>query len=121
MRRRHPLSWMIAATALSLIAAACSSSKSGSSSYTMTGVHTTLSLGEAVSKSFQTDGVTVAAVPPATANPSGGIDFPIIGGTVDKGTFHGTVKHKGGLRFSAPGGKTMTFSDPIIDTTTGLF
>jgi hypothetical protein len=86
----------------------------------LNGKETTLTFGPAAVLSLQAQGVTQSAVAPATASPAGGISFPITGGSIDTKTNNGSIKHSGGLKLTAPGNKTLTFSDVVIDTTTGL-
>ena len=64
---------------------------------------TTLKLDPAVAKALSGAGVRVAPVAPARS----GVRFPITGGTLDSSTARGTIKHSGGLRFSA-GGTSLT-------------
>ncbi len=108
----------VAVLTVGMFLAACSSSSSGGS-YTLNGKQTTLTFGPAAVVQLTSQGVTASAIAPATMNPSGGIDFPISGGTISQKTLNGTIQHKGGITFAA-NGKTMTLTDPVIDTTAGL-
>jgi hypothetical protein len=104
------------ATASVALLASCGSSSD--SKYEVTGKQTTLQLGADEARAMQVQGVTVAPVAPATSNPSGGFTFPVTGGDLDA-DYHGRVQHSGGLTFSA-NGKSLTFSDPVIDTQSGM-
>jgi hypothetical protein len=109
----------VAVLAVGLLLAACSSSSSSGGSYTLNGKQTTLMFGPVQVVQLTAQGVSATAVAPAAMDPSGGINFPISGGSIDKKTLNGTIQHKGGVTFAA-NGKTMTMTDPVIDTTAGL-
>src|SRR6266550_3799552 len=117
-RRRVVFTTLMATAALGLALASCSSSSSDES-FDVTGRQTTLSLGAAATQSLQRAGVTVKAIAPAKGASDGGIIFPVTGGSIRKSDLKGSVKHSGGLSFTTSEG-TLTFTDPTIDTTSGL-
>ncbi|MDQ6882620.1 MAG: hypothetical protein M3077_00085 [Candidatus Dormibacteraeota bacterium] len=89
----------------------------------LSGVGTTVTLDPGTAMVLQQNNVKVAPAAPATADASGGmvkVTFPITGGNVDiypqndLPFIRGTVKHSGGLTFSA-GGKSLTVTDFIVD------
>ncbi len=89
----------------------------------LTGVGTTVTLDPGTAMVLQQNNVMVAPVAPATADASGGmvkVTFPITSGNVDiypqtvLPFIRGTVKHTGGLTFSA-GGKSLSVTNFIVD------
>lgn len=109
---------LMATAALALALSSCSSSSSDES-FDVTGHQTTLSIGPTAKEQLERAGVTIKAVAPAKAAADGGIVFPVTGGSIRKSDLKGSVKHSGGLTFSTTEG-TLTFTDPTIDTTSGL-
>ena len=96
-------------------------SASGSASaqtITVTGKNTTLVLDASTAQALKTAGVQVSAVAPATAASSGGISFPITGGTLTQAGLKGTISHSGGLSFTHSG-KTVTATNFVLNTTQG--
>lgn len=82
----------------------------------VTGGQTMLALNPATAKVLTDNKVSIALAGQARSRPSG-ITFPISGGLVTPGLV-GTIKHTGGLTFSA-GGKSLTVEDFIINTKIG--
>ncbi len=96
-------------------------SASGSASaqtITVTGKNTVLVLDASTAQALKTAGVQVSAVSPATAASSGGISFPITGGTLTQAGLKGTINHSGGLSFTHSG-KTVTATNFVLNTTQG--
>jgi len=112
------------ATSSSGGAASSSASASPKASIkTLTGVDTKVDLDPGTAGVLNTHGVSVAPVAPATAAMASGtveVSFPITGGNVDLYDqsqlpfIRGTVKHSGGITFSA-GGKSLTATDFVVD------
>ena len=97
-------------------------SASGSASaqtITVTGKNTVLVLDASTAQALKTAGVQVSAVAPATAASSGGISFPITGGTLTQAGLKGTISHSGGLSFTHSG-KTVTATNFVLNTTQGI-
>ena len=97
-------------------------SPSGSASaqtITVTGKNTVLVLDASTAQALKTAGVQVSAVSPATAASSGGISFPITGGTLTQAGLKGTITHSGGLTFTHSG-KTVTATNFVLNTTQGV-
>ena len=97
-------------------------SPSGSASaqtITVTGKNTILVLDASTAQALKTAGVQVSAVAPATAASSGGISFPITGGTLTQAGLKGTISHSGGLSFTHSG-KTVTATNFVLNTTQGI-
>lgn len=109
----------------SLTATASSSvSPSGSATppnvtLTVTGKDTNLTLAPATAQALTNAGVQVRPVAPASAAPSGGVNFPITGGVLTQASLQGTVNHSGGLTFSHAG-KTVTASNFVLNTGQGV-
>ena len=99
MKRYLTAAAAITATALVLAPAA-------SADVDLTGGATTLKLDRKAAAALQGLGVTVAPTGRARAGKAG-VRFPITGGRIDPATAAGTIRHAGGLRFSA-GGKSLT-------------
>jgi hypothetical protein len=140
---RHPFVFGVAALTVAA-AAACSSSTSSSTAsqspsaspkataspmasasgsasaqtITVTGKNTVLVLDASTVQALKTAGVQVSAVAPATAASSGGISFPITGGTLTQAGLKGTINHSGGLSFTHSG-KTATATNFVLNTTQG--
>ena len=96
-------------------------SASGSASaqtITVTGKNTVLVLDASTAQALKNAGVQVSAVAPATAASSGGISFPITGGTLTQTGLKGTINHSGGLSFTHSG-KTVTATNFVLNTTQG--
>src|SRR3954451_8188411 len=110
---------LMASAALGLALASCSSSSSNDDSFAVNGKKTTLSFGTAAAQSLQRSGVTIKAFAPATGASDGGIIFPVTGGSIKKSDLKGSVKLSGGLSFTTTTG-SLTFTNPTIDTTSGL-
>ena len=97
-------------------------SASGSASaqtITVTGKNTVLVLDASTAQALKTAGVQVSAVAPATAVSSGGISFPVTGGTLTQAGLKGTITHSGGLSFTHSG-KTVTATNFVLNTTQGI-
>ena len=97
-------------------------SPSGSASaqtITVTGKNTILVLDASTAQALKTAGVQVSPVAPATAASSGGISFPITGGTLTQAGLKGTITHSGGLTFTHSG-KTVTATNFVLNTTQGI-
>ncbi len=80
---------------------------------TVVGRSTDVVVNPAVSAALKQAGITVTAVPPATANTT--LRFPISGGQIVRATLAGTVDHAGGLTFSHSG-KRVTLTNLVIKT-----
>ena len=96
-------------------------SASGSASaqtITVTGKNTILVLDASTAQALKTAGVQVSPVSPATTASSGGISFPITGGTLTQAGLKGTINHSGGLTFTHSG-KTATATNFVLNTTQG--
>lgn len=112
---------LLAASASTPTAAAHSaSSKSSAAAHrklvVITGGQTMLALDPATAQVLTDNKVSIALAGQARSRPSG-LTFPISGGLVTPALV-GTIKHTGGLTFSA-GGKSLTVEDFIINTKTG--
>ena len=97
-------------------------SASGSASaqtITVTGKNTILVLDASTAQALKNAGVQVSPVSPATAASSGGISFPITGGTLTQAGLKGTIDHSGGLTFTHSG-KTVTATNFVLNTTQGI-
>src|SRR5512142_1486219 len=66
---------------------------------TVTGKDTNLTFTPATAQALTNAGVQVRPVAPASAAPSGGVNFPITGGVLTQASLQGTVNHSGGLAF----------------------
>ena len=86
---------------------------------TVTGKNTILVLDASTAQALKTAGVQVSAVAPATAASSGGISFPITGGTLTQAGLKGTINHSGGLTFTHSG-KTVTATNFVLNTSQGI-
>ena len=86
---------------------------------TVTGKNTILVLDASTAQALKTAGVQVSAVAPATAASSGGISFPITGGTLTQAGLKGTINHSGGLSFTHSG-KTVTATNFVLNTSQGI-
>ena len=86
---------------------------------TVTGKNTILVLTASTAQALKNAGVAVSPVSPATTASSGGISFPITGGTLTQAGLKGTITHSGGLTFTHSG-KTVTATDFVLNTTTGV-
>ena len=80
------------------------------------GRNTTLKLDPGTAQALKAAGVQVSPVSPATAAPSGGINFPITGGTLTQAGLQGSINHSGGLTFTHAG-KTVTATNFVLNTT----
>ena len=96
------------ATAVAALAAA----PGASAAVDLTGGSTTLKLDRGTAAALDGLGVSVAPVGRARAGASG-VRFPITGGRIDARTAAGTIRHAGGLRFSA-GGRSLTLRSPRV-------
>lgn len=85
-----------------------------STTLTLTGGATTLTLDPATAQVLTDNGIAVAPVRPASASDTG-IAFPISGGELDAATLAGQISHRGGLSFTA-GGRTLRVTQFVIDT-----
>ena len=102
--------------------ASSTASPSGSASaqtITVTGKNTVLVLDASTVQALKNAGVQVSPVSPATAASSGGISFPITGGTLTQTGLQGTINHSGGLTFTHSG-KTVTATNFVLNTTKGI-
>jgi hypothetical protein len=91
--------------AVALVAAGAGPASAQAASAAVGGGSTTLTLDPATAGVLTANGVAVEPVGPAA--PSGaGIAFPVTGGEADPATLIGSVRHSGGLRFTA-GGKSL--------------
>jgi hypothetical protein len=68
---------------------------------------------------LQAAGVTATAISPATIS-NGAVQFPISGGSFNNGSFAGTINSKGGVRFSGPGGRSVSLTNLSLNTQTGV-
>jgi len=103
-------------------AASPTASPSGSASaqtITVTGKNTSLVLDASTAQALKNAGVQISPVSPATAASSGGISFPITGGTLTQAGLKGTITHSGGLKFTHSG-KTVTATNFVLNTTQGI-
>ena len=98
--------------------AASPSGSASAQTITVTGKNTVLVLDASTAQALKTAGVQVSAVAPATAASSGGISFPITGGTLTQAGLKGTLSHSGGLTFTHSG-KTVTATNFVLNTTKG--
>jgi hypothetical protein len=79
----------------------------------ITGESTTLTLSKAAGDALAANGITVAPVDPATANPDGSLSFPITGGRVNPENLHGFITHKGAIKLTK-GDKTAVLRRFVI-------
>jgi len=100
-------------------AAASPTGSASAQTITVTGKNTVLVLDASTAQALKTAGVQVSAVAPATAASSGGISFPITGGTLTQAGLKGTIRHSGGLSFTHSG-KTVTATNFVLNTTQGI-
>ena len=98
--------------------AASPSGSAAAQTITVTGKNTILVLDASTAQALKTAGVQVSPVAPATAASSGGISFPITGGTLTQAGLKGTISHSGGLTFTHSG-KTVTATNFVLNTTQG--
>ena len=110
----------VGATSLAFTAPAAAHTKHHPYSGTvkLDGGKTVLVLNAGTAKVLKANGVSVAPIKGAYASGKG-IAFPITGGKVDKKTAAGTIKHSGGLRFSA-GKVSLGVQDFVIDSKKGV-
>ena len=99
--------------------AASPSGSASAQTITVTGKNTVLVLDASTAQALKTAGVQVSPVAPATAASSGGISFPITGGTLTQAGLKGTITHSGGLSFTHSG-KTVTATNFVLNTTQGI-
>ena len=99
--------------------AASPSGSASAQTITVTGKNTVLVLDASTAQALKTAGVQVSPVAPATAASSGGISFPITGGTLTQAGLKGTINHSGGLTFTHSG-KTVTATNFVLNTTQGI-
>ena len=99
--------------------AASPSGSAAAQTITVTGKNTVLVLDTSTAQALKTAGVQVSAVAPATAASSGGISFPVTGGTLTQAGLKGTITHSGGLTFTHSG-KTVTATNFVLNTTQGI-
>ena len=99
--------------------AASPSGSASAQTITVTGKNTILVLDASTAQALKTAGVQVSPVAPATAASSGGISFPITGGTLTQAGLKGTITHSGGLSFTHSG-KTVTATNFVLNTTQGI-
>ena len=99
--------------------AASPSGSASAQTITVTGKNTILVLDASTAQALKTAGVQVSPVAPATAASSGGISFPITGGTLTQAGLKGTISHSGGLTFTHSG-KTVTATNFVLNTTQGI-
>ena len=98
--------------------AASATGSAAAQTITVTGKNTILVLDASTAQALKNAGVTVSPVSPATAASSGGISFPITGGTLTQTGLKGTIHHSGGLTFTHSG-KTVTATNFVLNTTQG--
>jgi len=104
------------------VSATTTASPSGSASVrtiTVTGRNTNLMLDASTAQALKNAGVQVSPVSPATSASSGGISFPITGGTLTQASLKGKIDHSGGLKFTHSG-KTLTATNFVLNTTVGI-
>jgi hypothetical protein len=94
---------------LALVGAAAGPAAAQAASAEVGGGSTTLTLDPATAGVLTANGVAVAPVDPAAPS-GGGIAFPVTGGEADPATLAGSVRHSGGLRFTA-GGKSLVLKN----------
>ena len=99
--------------------AASPSGSASAQTITVTGKNTVLVLDASTAQALKNAGVQVSPVSPATAASSGGISFPITGGTLTQAGLKGTITHSGGLTFTHSG-KTVTATNFVLNTTQGI-
>ena len=99
-------------TAAATTVAALALAPAASADVDLTGGATTLKLSRGAAAALDGLGVSVAPTGRARAG-SAGVRFPITGGRIDPATAAGTIRHAGGLRFSA-GGKRLTLRSPRV-------
>jgi hypothetical protein len=80
-----------------------------------TGGDTSLALDPGTAQALTSLGTAAAPAAPATANPDGGLAFPITSGKVDAKTLAGSIAHSGGLTLTK-GSTSVTVSDFVIET-----
>ena len=85
----------------------------------LTGKDTNLRLASATVQALKTAAVQVGPAAPATAPSSGGVNFPVTGGTLTQVSMRGTVHHSGGLKFTHAG-KTVTALNFVLNTNQGI-
>src|SRR5512144_2278369 len=93
-----------------------SPSRSAAQTIMVSGRSTTLKLDPGTAQALKAAGVQISPVSPATAAPSGGINFPITGGTLTQAGLQGSINHSGGLTFTHAG-KTVTATNFVLNTT----
>jgi len=99
--------------------AASPSGSASAQTITVTGKNTILVLDASTAQALKTAGVQVSPVAPATAASSGGVSFPVTGGTLTQAGLKGTISHSGGLTFTHSG-KTVTATNFVLNTTQGI-
>jgi len=82
---------------------------------TVIGKSTDVVVNPAISAALKQAGITVAAIPPATAKTT--LLFPVSGGQIAVKTLAGTVNHAGGLTYRHSG-KSVTLTNFVINTIT---
>lgn len=122
MTRQRKLCLAALATAsLALAPVACGDDEGGggggSEELKLNGEKTVLALNEDVAAVLEQKKVTVAPLEPAGPDDAG-VQFPITGGAVDSETLAGSIKHSGGLLFTA-GRETLEVTDFVADTEAG--
>jgi hypothetical protein len=85
---------------------------------TVIGKTTAVVVNPAISAALKQAGITVAAIPPATAKTR--LRFPVSGGQIVLATLAGTVDHAGGLTFRHSG-KSVTLTNFVVNTKTKQF
>ena len=83
------------------------------------GKHTTLAFTPAATSELHANGVSVAAVAPATIAKPALVNLPVYVGEVTLPGLKGTISHHGGISFTHSG-KTVSATDFVINTDTSL-
>ena len=105
-------------TSPSTMSSSSGSASASISTITVSGKNTVLALAPATAQALKAAAVQVTPVAPATAGSSGGISFPITGGTLTTSGLKGKVTHSGGLKFTHAG-KSVTATNLVLNTTLG--
>jgi len=85
----------------------------------ITGQKTTITPSAASKKFLADNGVTVSPVNGATVAGDGSVTLAITGGRVNAKTLFGTIRHKGGLKFSKGKGSAVLREFEIVNTRRG--
>lgn len=107
---------LVATAGTSSASASLSARAAAPASYVVpTGGRTMLAIDPATAETLADNDVTVAPASEARVG-SSGVVFPITGGLINKKSLAGSIKHSGGLTFTA-GGKSLTVRNFVVNTT----